>query len=207
MTGEPAEDDAGMTLVELMIAVFVGSVLLALVATILATTLQATAATRDRDLATGRVQAISTSLTTSLRTAASVTVESPAAGGAVLRALVATGESGWTCRAWAVTDLETTDAGGRRSGADGLFELRTRSYAPLSAAASPPQPTAAWGLLAESVRPAAPGAAYFTVAAGRASWNLAVSTSQQPRLSSGDSASVAGSAVVRARHEGTARCW
>lgn len=210
MTARPSDDDAGLTLVELLITVFVGTVVVTLVATILTTTLQATAATRDRDLATGRAQAISTSLTTSLRTAAAVRVETPAGGGAVLRALVATGESAWTCRAWAVTDLETTDAAGRRAGSDGRFELRTRSYAPLAASASAPAPAASWGALAERVEPVVDGAAakpYFAAASGRVSWNLTVTTSEQPQLNERSTAAVSGSAVARARHEGSARCW
>jgi prepilin-type N-terminal cleavage/methylation domain-containing protein len=210
-TADPV-DDAGLTLVELLITVFVGAVLLALVATILTTTLQANAATRDRDLATGRAQAISTSLTTSVRNASAVTVTATAGGGIVVRARVATGASGWECRAWAVVDLETWDAAGRRAGADGRFELRARTYAPLTSTAPVPAPAATWGALAERVEPArdASGAArpYFTESAGRLSWNLTIAAAEQPQLNQRSIAPVAGSAVARAQQSGTSiRCW
>lgn len=210
-------DDAGLTLVELLISVFVGAVLLGLVATIFASTLQANAGTRDRDLATGRVQAISTSLTTSLRNAQAVTVQATVGGGTVLRALVATGTTGWECRAWAVVDLETSDAAGRRAGADGRFELRMHTSAPLTDIATALVPTVSWGVLADHVErtaatstaPATPAPRpYFTASAGTVSWDLAVATSVQPQLSDGSLAPVSGAAVAMARQSGvTARCW
>lgn len=214
MTARSRPSDAGVSLIELLIAVFVGAIVLTLVATTLTTTLQATAATRDRDLATGRAQAISTSLTTSIRNAAAVVVESAPGGGTVLRARVAEGTSAWICRAWALVDLETTDAGGRRGGADGHFELRTRSYAPLSATAPVPQPSTAWGALVDRIR-GADGAAGFAVAISddpandlkRVTWNLEVAASEQPQLNAESTTSVSGSAVVAARREGGARCW
>ncbi len=212
MTPGAPHGDEGITLVELLIAVFVGAVLLGLVATIFVTTLQANAATRDRDLASGRAQAISTSLATGIRNAAAVTVQPLAAGGTVVRARVAAGASGWECRAWAIVDLETWDAVGRRAGADGRFELRAHTSSPLGEGETPPEPASSWGTLTEHVEPSrdAAGAAlpYVTVADRRVSWNLAVATSTQPQLSDGTLAPIAGSAVVLARQDGaSSRCW
>jgi Tfp pilus assembly protein PilV len=214
-TDARATDDAGLSLVEVLISVFVGAVLLGLVATIFASTLQANAGTRDRDLATGRVQAISTSLTTSIRNAQAVTVQTVAGGGTVLRALVATGTSGWECRAWAVVDLETSDAAGRRAGADGRFELRMHTSAPLTGTATATAPERTWGVLADHVERTAPTSTpptaprpYFAASAGTVSWDLAVAVSVEPQLSDGSLAPVSGTAVARAQQTGgSARCW
>jgi hypothetical protein len=209
---DPLGREDGLTLVELLISVFVGAVVLSLVATILATTLQANAATRDRDLATGRAQAISTSLTTSVRNAARVTVQPLAGGGSVARAQVAVGASGWECRAWAVVDLETWDAAGRRAGSDGRFELRTHTSAPLSGTATAPAPAIAWGALTEHVEPATgpTGTAkpYFAWTDPSLSWNLEVVASEQPQLNARSVVPAAGSAVALAHQGGTGvRCW
>jgi prepilin-type N-terminal cleavage/methylation domain-containing protein len=212
-TSRHPEDDAGLTLVELIISLSVGAVLLALVATIFATTMQATAATRDRDLATGRAQAISTSLTTSIRNAAAVSTETLPGGGALARARVATGTATWECRAWAVVDLETTDAAGRRAGSDGRFELRSHAYAPLGSTASVPAPARSWGARADNVEATRDPSTntpqpFFTLAGTKLSWNLTVAASEQPQLNDRSVAAVAGSAVARAQQDGTAsRCW
>lgn len=199
-----AADDAGLSLVELLITTFVGAMVLTLVATILTTTLQATAATRDRDLATGRVQAVSTSLSTSLRNAADVDLQS-ASDLTVLRARIADGASSWQCRAWAIGDLD----------ADGTPELRLHTHGPLGATDPVPQPATSWGVLADRVA-AGPDAALFAVAASadpasdlvRVTWSLEVTASEQPRLTDASTSSVTGSAAVAARSEGAgARCW
>lgn len=210
--GERPGADAGLTLVEVLITVFVGAVVLGLIATILATTLQATASTRDRDLATGRAQAISTSLTTSIRNSARVEIAAVPGGGTVVRARVATGGSGWECRAWAVVDFESWDAAGRRVGADGRFELRVLTYAPLASGAAAPAPAIAWGVLTEHVERAADASGtaspWFTLSGDHLSWNLTVVAAEQPRLSARSTAPVAGAAVALARQEGSsARCW
>lgn len=212
----PAErDDLGLTLVELLISLFVGAVLLGLVATVFASSLQSNAATRDRDLATGRAQAISTSLSTSIRNARAVTVQGLPDGGTVLRALVAKGGSAWECRAWAVVDLETSDAEGRRAGADGRAELRMLTSTPLAVGAAAPSPTASWGVLADRVErtaslstpPETPGP-FFTEVDGTVSWELAVAVDVQPQLGERSLAPVSGAAVALARQTGgTARCW
>lgn len=111
-TREMVADDAGLSLVELLVALFVGGMLLTLIASLFVSTMQATAATRDLDLATGRAQALSTSLQTDIRNAAEIVVENIPGGGTLVRARVATGDTGWQCRAWALVDLTTTDADG-----------------------------------------------------------------------------------------------
>ncbi|WJL94336.1 hypothetical protein QSU92_10070 [Microbacterium sp. ET2] len=200
------DSDDGITLVELLVTVFVGGLILSLIGTIFVTTLQANAATRDRDLATGRAQAISTALTTSIRNAAAVQQD-----GTVVRALVATGDAGWECRAWAVVDLETTDAAGRRAGADGRPEFRVTTYAPLGPAATAPSPATGWGALAERIEHAedATGAdiPVFTLADGRLSWALTVVVSEQPSVSARSSATITGTATALAQTEEAVRCW
>ena len=212
MTAPASElpDDAGMSLIELIITAMVAAVVLGLVATILTTTLQATAATRDRDLATGRAQALSTSLTGSIRSASAATVESVSGGGSILRARVAKTTSTWECRAWAVVDLETIDATGHRAGADGRYELRSLTYAPLGAAASVPAPTTTWTTLTEHVERTATATPYFAWDAdsSRLTWNLAIVASEQPTLNDRSVAPVSGSAVALVRAGGTVpRCW
>jgi hypothetical protein len=199
-----ASDDTGVSLVELLVAALVGGVVLAVVATVFVSTLRADAAARDRDLATGRVQAISTSLSTSLRDASDVGLETLDGGGAVVRARVPDG-SGWSCRAWAVVDLGAP--GG--TGPDGRFELRVTSYPPLATTATAPAPTAAWGVLADHVEPVRDGEStrpFFTRSGARVDWNLVVASAQQPRVGEGRTAAVSGSAAVRGYAQGGPRC-
>jgi Tfp pilus assembly protein PilV len=206
------DPDAGLSLIELLVSTFVAAVMLGLIATILVTTLQATAATRDRDRATGQAQAISTSLSVSVRNAAAVTVQAAAGGGSLLRARVATGASSWECRTWALVDLERWDAPGRRAGADGRFELRSFTYAPLTGTTAAPTPAVAWGVLAERVEKSTDAAGtakpFFAQDGDRVSWNLVAAASEEPQLNDKSIAAVSGSAVARARQEGSAvRCW
>ncbi|WP_394278429.1 prepilin-type N-terminal cleavage/methylation domain-containing protein [Microbacterium sp.] len=195
---EARTDDAGLSLVELLIAVFVGAIVLGLVATILTTTLTATAATRDRDLATGRVQAVSTSLSTSLRNATDATVQTT--GATVLRARMVDG----TCRAWAVADLD----------GDGRTELRLYSSDALEAGHPAPEPSTSWGVLADRVTAGA--GPLFDIEASvdpasdlrRVTWHLEVAASEQPHLNAQSTSGVTGSATVAAvSQEVSARCW
>ena len=94
-------DDAGMTLVELIMYILLSALFLGLLATLFATTLTAGQQTRNRDTATGTAQVVSESLQTSVRNAALVRVD-----GAQLRAVVATGASQWECRAWVLQSGE-----------------------------------------------------------------------------------------------------
>lgn len=209
---EMAADDAGLSLVELLVALFVGGMLLTLIASLFVSTMQATAATRDLDLATGRAQALSTSLQTDIRNAAEIIVEDIPGGGTLVRARVATGDTGWQCRAWALVDLTTTDADGTRDGADGDLEARTHTSAPLTGTQTAPAPATTWGALVDVVEPAtdAAGAALppFTLDDRHLSWNLTVVTSEQPQLNARSTTSLSGSAVAGARDDGSgARCW
>jgi Tfp pilus assembly protein PilV len=207
---EEAAPDAGLSLVELLVGAFVGAVVLAVVATVFVSTLQADAAARDRDLATGRLQAVSTSLSTSIRAASAVRVES---AGAVVRARVADPSGAWMCRAWAVVDLSRAGATGAASaGADGRTELRVTSYPPLPTGTAAPAPALSWGVLADDVSPVVSGATalpFFAYAddLGRLRWNLVAASATQPAVSAGSTASISGAAVARAFQAGGPRCW
>lgn len=91
-------DDAGVTLVELIVYIVVASLFLGLMASLFATGLKTESGTRDRDTATGKAQVVSDSIATSIRNASAFQID-----GKLLRARVATGASGWECRAWALT--------------------------------------------------------------------------------------------------------
>ncbi len=208
-------DDSGITLIELVIAGLVGAILLGVLGSVFVTTLQSNAATRDRDLATGRVQAISTSLSTSVRNASDVVIAPLPGGGAIARARVATGTSAWECRAWAVVDLETWTASGKQPGADGRFELRTFTYPVLTSASAPsPMPTTAWGALATDVRalpgtPSGSNLPYFSTSGQRLLWNLGIRATESANINAAGSAvSVTGSALAQAFPQGgtSSRC-
>lgn len=119
-------DDSGVTLVELILYVVIGALFVGLLAGLFATNLTSGQQTRSRDTATGSAQLVAESLQSSLRNAAAVRVD-----GSLLRAQVATGGSGWECRAWAL-----------ESGA-----LRYRE----SASAIPTGSTTGWATLATGV--------------------------------------------------------
>lgn len=199
------DDESGLSLIELLIAALVGGVILAVVATVFVSTLQANASARDRDLATGRVQAISTSLSSAVRNASAVEVAALAGGGSVARATVASGATGWKCEAWAVVDLA-----GSASRPDGRYELRHLTYGVLASGASAPAPSASWGVLAdwvEPIRSVGTDLPFFTKTGAQLTWNLAVSTAVQEQLNERSSAAVTGSAVARGyQSEVTLRC-
>lgn len=91
-------DDAGVTLVELIVYVAVAALFLGLMASLFATGLKTESTTRERDTATGKAQVVSDSIATSIRNASAFQID-----GKLLRARVATGASGWECRAWVLT--------------------------------------------------------------------------------------------------------
>ena len=93
-------DDAGVTLVELIIYIAVSALFLGLLALMLVNGLRAQAQTTDRDTATGQSVVVSNSILTSLRNATTFTVTS--AGRAVVAKVVLPG-GGRECRAWVVT--------------------------------------------------------------------------------------------------------
>jgi hypothetical protein len=90
-------DEAGLSLVELIVYAALTALLMSVVATLFASSLGAEAQTRDRDATTGRAQLIMSSLQSSIRNASDVRVD-----GDVVRAVVATGTNGWSCEGWAV---------------------------------------------------------------------------------------------------------
>ncbi|WP_439594155.1 hypothetical protein [Microbacterium sp.] len=91
-------DDSGVTLVELIVYIAVAALFLGLMAGIFAAGLRTESATRDRTTATGKAQVVSDSIATSIRNASAFQID-----GKLLRARVATGASGWECRAWVLT--------------------------------------------------------------------------------------------------------
>jgi len=119
-----ARDDDGLTFVELIMYIFISTLFLGLLALMFVNGIRANAQTADRDIATGRASVISDSVLSSIRNSLEFTVSPDGRG---LVALVASGDDGWQCRAWAL---------------DG-DELRYRATAgPIDAT-----DTASWGVL------------------------------------------------------------
>jgi type II secretory pathway pseudopilin PulG len=103
MTTPTTDDrDRGVTLVELIVYIAVGALFASLLASLFVSGLKSQAQTRDRDIATGKAQVVTDMLQKSVRNAQALQVD-----GSVLRARVATGASGWECRAWALTPAGT----------------------------------------------------------------------------------------------------
>ncbi|WP_404432417.1 hypothetical protein LG299_00360 [Microbacterium lacus] len=172
-----ADDETGITLVELIIYVLLAALFLGLMAILFANGWRSQTATTERDSATGRAAVISNSLQTSIRNADSFLLE---AGGTVLRAKVAVGSSGVECRAWAIV-------GGN------LTYTSTPTIGPLDIT-SP----ATWTPLAEGVTgtfaatPAATGP--------RLDYNLTLTVADQ-------TVPVAGGVTRQAKIEGEGSCW
>lgn len=91
-------DDAGLSLVELIIYLAVTALVMTVLVGLFASGLRSQSVTRQRDMVTGAANLVSTSLTTSLRNASYFEVT-----GDVLRARVATTGTGWACRYWWLT--------------------------------------------------------------------------------------------------------
>jgi hypothetical protein len=89
--------DDGITLVEMLVTSFVATLFLGMLALLFANGIQAQAQTTDRDTATGKAGVLSNSVLTSIRNASVFTVTDSGRG---LIAKVATGATGWQCRAW-----------------------------------------------------------------------------------------------------------
>ncbi|MGV9192784.1 hypothetical protein ACQ143_00355 [Microbacterium sp. MC2] len=131
-------DEDGLTLTELIIYVLVSALFAGLLAALFINGMQANAQTTDRDSATGRASVVSTSLFGSIRNALSFTVKD---GGSSVVAVVATGSTGWECRAWSLVG----------------DELRYRAQAGAIDTATAP----VWGALSDGVTPTLPGAVAF----------------------------------------------
>lgn len=99
MSRHPAIDecrrDDGMSLVELIVYSGLSALFLTVLAGVFIASWQADATTRNRDAATGAAHLITNSIQTSIRNASDFKVDD-----SLLRARVATGASGWECRAW-----------------------------------------------------------------------------------------------------------
>lgn len=95
-----AQNDEGVTLVELIVYIFVSALFLGLLALMFVNGLRAQAQTTDRDAATGQATVVSNSIVSSLRNATAFTITS--ANRMVIAKVSAPG-GGRECRAWAVT--------------------------------------------------------------------------------------------------------
>jgi len=98
MNDRTSPDDAGVTLVELIVYIAVSALVAGLMATMFAIGITSQSATKERDTLTGKAQTVSDLLTYSMRNATAFRVD-----GTVLRARVATGTTSFECRAWDVT--------------------------------------------------------------------------------------------------------
>lgn len=172
-------DDEGSTLVELIMYGMLTAVLLGLLAVLFTSGLTSGASSTERDQATGRAQLIANSVQSSIRNASDFRVD-----GAVLRARVATGATGWTCEAWAVSP----------AGA-----LMHRSSA--SAIALPTSSYTGWTALAQGVTGTGSGGAPFVKSGKSLSLALAVT-------SGAATIPVSAGTLAQASQQGAAAsCW
>jgi Tfp pilus assembly protein PilW len=93
------DSEDGMSMVELIVYLALSTLVLTILVSFFITSYRSQAATRERDLATGSAQLISSSLTTGLRNAD----QAVAVGGNRLIARTATGSTGWQCQEWKLT--------------------------------------------------------------------------------------------------------
>lgn len=93
------DDDAGVTLVELIIYIVISGLFVGLLAGMFIAGLQAQERTTARDRATGLANVISASLQSSIRNATAFAVDGE---GLRVDAVVITAEGAFECRAWAV---------------------------------------------------------------------------------------------------------
>lgn len=104
-----SSEDAGFTLVELVLYVILSVLVLTVMFWIFLNSSQSQSATKNRDSAAGAAQVVANSLETGIRNSSDFTIT-----GTLLRARVAQGSSSdWKCQAWALTptkDLVTTTA-------------------------------------------------------------------------------------------------
>ncbi|HYP74223.1 MAG TPA: hypothetical protein VEP72_09040 [Microbacterium sp.] len=217
----PPQDD-GFSLVELVVAGAITVILGAVLAAIFIAGATSTAQTADRDRAAGEVQAISTSLSSSVRNGSGVMLTSTTLNGRplhVVRARIAVGTTNWKCRAWAIGDLGTWNGSAWTTTPDGIDELWVKTY-DVNTTVSP---TTSWGNLARKVEQvpirATPAVdpptllSYFDVGGTpigvwypELTWNIGVSQQQNERLGDVQTAEVTGAAVARAYDTGSGSC-
>lgn len=93
-------DDAGLSLVELLVYAAVSALFLGLLASLFISGIRAQAQTTDRDTATGNATAVSDSILTSLRNASAFTITG---ANRALIAKVSLPGGAFECRAWVIT--------------------------------------------------------------------------------------------------------
>lgn len=170
--------DAGMSLTELIIYIGIAVLVTLGVSSMFISGIGANTATSNRDAATGQAQLISTTLQVGVRHASDVTVT-----GDLLRARVATGDSGWQCEAWAITP-------------GGQFVHRTST-----SAIAVPSDYADWAVLAKDARGTLSGGRVFAVSTNRVEAALTITVGEV-------SVPITTDAVAQARGEGSpASCW
>lgn len=141
MTG--IEDDDGMTLVELIVAITVGAAMLALIAV---TFVNGVSAQRDglaRDAATGASNVVATSLSVSIRNASDIRVSD---AGKRLDAVYVAPDGGLECRAWELVTSSATSSLAYRASKTGAL----------------PAADSTWGVLASGVKGTPDEAVIFT---------------------------------------------
>lgn len=173
-------DDAGMTLVELILYLAIGVVVLLGVGRVFVTGWQSDAATRDRDRATNQAQLAATAIQSGIRSSSGFDVT-----GNLMRAVVATGASTWTCRAWLLTG-------------DGRLLQHSQDTA-----IAVPATTTGWTELTDGVTGTLAGGAPFVRDASATSMLRFGFT-----VAHGDATvPITGGAVAQAVGEGTPTCW
>ncbi len=93
-----AAHEAGISLIEVIVYSALSALVLSVVGGLLSVGFQAQASVGGRDAATGAAEVVSNSVQTAVRNSSSVLVS-----GTLLKALVATGATGWQCVTWALT--------------------------------------------------------------------------------------------------------
>jgi type II secretory pathway pseudopilin PulG len=112
---------SGISVIELIVVLAVASLLLSLVATMFATSLTAQRQTSDREAATAGLNAVTASITESVR--GSVDVRVSTSGQRLDATVLLSDGTSWECRAWQLTDGELRYSSGAsaRAAADSTW--------------------------------------------------------------------------------------
>lgn len=211
-------EEAGLSLIEIVVAAAIACIFGGLLAGILIAGMTSTEETANRDRAAGTVQAISTSLSSSIRNASWVTAHQSVDGNGndlvVVRARVADGDVNWVCRAWAIGDLGTWTGSSWDSAPDGREEFWVTTY---DVDTAMPAPDTSWGALARHVRqierdetpaPTPPNMEPYFVSIDdeQLSWQLGVVTRRDNGIGDEQAIRVSGAAIARAYDQGTGTC-
>lgn len=179
MSAQPAPtgDESGISMVEVIIYSALTSLLLSVLAGLFYVGFRTQAATGGRDAATGAAQVASNSLQTAVRNSSSVSV-----AGTILKARVASGDTGWQCVAWVLT-------------ADNKLVYKA------SPAAITSTDYSSWAVLATGASGQLAGGAAFSGGPGQVSYSLAFT-------SGGVTVPVAGAVTANAHGTGSPEsCW